>query len=261
MIRSLSRGLDILSVFNRRDSASAAEIAKELKMPRSSVYRILDTLIEKDFIYQHNSDKRFRLTQKIRSLSDGYTDEDHMANISRNFLEKFTNKHNWPVALATISGLEIVIRENTDQLSPFAVEKFTIGYRMPILNTASGLCILAYMPKDRRKLIFETLLDTNRKTKKNILDIKNFNKKMSAITKLGYSTMNRTRRFDDQIAISVPIITEYQEVKGALTVRYSKSAHTLNKAIQIFVPSLTKAANGIASRIYLHINRQRKILK
>ena len=261
MIRSLSRGLDILSVFNKRDSASAADIAKELKMPRSSVYRILDTLIEKDFVYQHNSDKRFRLTQKIRSLSDGYTDDDHMANISRNFLEKFTNKHNWPATLATISGLQIVVRENTDQQSPFAVEKFTIGYRMPILNTASGLCILAYMPSNRRELIFETLLDTNTRSNKSITDIKSFNKKMSTIKKQGYAIMNRTRRFDDQIAISIPIITDSQEVKGALTVRYSKSALTLKEAVKIFVPSLNKAAVGIASRINLHIDRQRKILK
>ena len=50
---------------------------------------------------------------------------------------------------------------------------------------------------------------------------------MSTIKKQGYAIMNRTRRFDDQIAISIPIITDSQEVKGALTVRYSKSALTL----------------------------------
>jgi len=88
LIRSLSRGLDIIAIFNKSDSASASEISKKLKMPRSTVYRILETLIEKGFIYQHSFDRRFRLTQKVSSLSDGYTDEDHMANISRKFLEK-----------------------------------------------------------------------------------------------------------------------------------------------------------------------------
>ena len=82
MIRSLSRGLDILTILNKRDSASASEVSEALEVPRSTVYRILETLVKKGFIYQHKSDKRFRLTDKIRSLSDGYTEEDHMANIS-----------------------------------------------------------------------------------------------------------------------------------------------------------------------------------
>lgn len=259
MIRSLSRGLDIIAIFNKRDSASASEISKELNMPRSTVYRILETLVEKEFIYQHSSDRRFRLTQKVRSLSDGYTDEDHMANISRKFLEKFTQKHDWPTTLATISGIDIVVRENTDQQSPFAAEQFTIGYRMPILETASGLCILSYMPKKRRDLILDTLAKTNDDFKKIVKNTVALENKFLKITNQGYAVNNRTRRFDDQTAISVPIITEKDSVRGALTVRYSKSAIALDQAVEKFVPSLIKASQGIASRIDLHMSRQKTL--
>lgn len=259
MIRSLSRGLDIIAIFNRRDSASASEISKELKMPRSTVYRILETLIEKKFIYQHESDRRFRLTQKIRSLSDGYTDEDHMANISRGFLQRFTKKHAWPASLTTINGIDIVVRENTDQQSPFASEQFTIGYRMSILETASGLCILSYMPAKRRNLILKTLAHTNSVFKKIVSKPKALETKFIKIVKQGFAVKNRARRFDDQIAISVPIITPEDSVRGALTVRYSKSAIALDQAVEEFVPSLKKASQGIASRINLHINRQKTL--
>ena len=81
MIRSLSRGLEILTLLNRRDSASAGEFARELGIPRATVYRILETLCEKDLIHQHESDQRFRITSKVRTLSDGFTDEDHNADI------------------------------------------------------------------------------------------------------------------------------------------------------------------------------------
>ena len=58
MIRSLSRGLDILTILNKRDSASASEVSElHWNMPRSTVYRILETLVKKGFIYQHKSDK------------------------------------------------------------------------------------------------------------------------------------------------------------------------------------------------------------
>ena len=259
MIRSLSRALDILTIFNKRDSASASEIASELKIPRSSVYRILETLIDKDFIYQHKSDRRFRLSQKIRTLSDGYTEEDHMANISRSFLEGFTKKHNWPATLATLSGLSIVVRENTDLQSPLAVEEFTIGYRMAILDTASGYCILAHMAADRRRILLEMLAKTVPGEMTKASSSSGFKKEMENIRRAGFAVRDRTRRYDDQTAISVPIMISEDDVKGALTVRYSKSAYPLEKAIGMFLPSLRKAAEGIGDRIEKHIKRQKKL--
>ena len=73
------------------------------------------------------------------------------------------------------------------------------------------------------------------------------------------SLKNRARRFDDLTAISVPIITEEEVVRGALTIRYSRSAIALEQAVAKFVPSLMKTSLGIASRINLHINRQQSL--
>ena len=260
MIRSLSRGLDILTILNKRDSASALEISELLNMPRSTVYRILETLVIKEFIYQHKSDKRFRLTDKIRTLSDGYSEEDHMANIGRVYLEKFTKKYHWPATLAMLSGLSIIVRENTDLDSPFAVEQFTIGYRMPILDTASGLCILAFLKKEKRDLLINTLLSSEDGNPEDYNQIE-IERELKLIKENGYAVKIRTRRFTDQTAISIPIINSSLIIKGALTVRYSSTAYDLKDAINLFTPNLTEAADEIASRIDIHINRQKKALK
>ena len=257
MIRSLSRGLDILTILNKRDSASASEISEALNMPRSTVYRILETLVRKGFIYQHKSDKRFRLTDKIKTLSDGYTEEDHMANISRSYLEKFTKKFHWPATLATLSGLSIIVRENTDLESPFAVEQFTIGYTMPILGTASGFCILAFMQSEKRQLLLDTLLlSEDRSTEE--YDQVSIQRELKAVKENGYAVNIRTRRYTDQTAISIPIINSSSEIKGALTVRYSTTAYKINEAIKLFLPSLKEASAEIASRIDIDIKRQTK---
>jgi len=255
MIRSLSRGLDILTILNKSDSASASEVSEVLEMPRSTVYRILETLVKKGFIYQHKSDKRFRLTDKIRSLSDGYTEEDHMANISRTYLEKFTKKFHWPATLATLSGLSIVVRENTDLESPFAVEQFTIGYTMPILGSASGFCILAFMPSEKRQLLLDTLLSSENGNLEEY-DQMTVQRELKTVKENGYAVNIRTRRFTDQTAISVPIINADSQIKGALTVRYSTTAYEIDEAIRLFVPSLNDSSAEIASRIDLHIKRQ-----
>lgn len=258
MIRSLSRGLEVLTVLNRRDSATAAEIARELAAPRASIYRILETLQTKGFVYQHNSDRRFRITLKVRTLSDGFTDEAHMANISRPFLSRLTRKYRWPMTMATISGIDLIVRENTDQESPFATERFTIGYRMPVLNTASGLCILANMSERRRKVILDMLSKTDRSYEKIIKRRKALAQIFDDIRINGYSINHRHRRVSDMTAISVPILTGPEAVRGAVTIRYARKAITATEAVDRFVPALHNAANGIAQRIQLHLERQQK---
>ncbi len=258
MIRSLGRGLDILTVLNRRDSASAAEIAAEVSAPRATVYRILETLMEKGFIYQHDSDGRFRITLKVRTLSDGFTEEDHMANISRPVMSKLTRKFAWPVTLATISGIDLIVRENTDQESPLATERFTIGYRMPLLRTASGLCILAYMTASRRNVVLKTLADAESRYKALVRQRAALEKRLKEIRDQGYSVNHRARRVADMTAISVPILTKPNMVRGAVTIRYARTVMTLPQAIKKFLPELRSAADGIGKRVGLHLERQQK---
>jgi IclR family mhp operon transcriptional activator len=256
MIRSLSRGLDVLMLLNRRDSVSASEFARELEIPRATVYRILATLIDKDLIYQHQSDHRYRITRKVRVLSDGFTDEDHIGHISRPFLKKVTKKLSWPVALSTISGVDLVVRENTDNLSPLAIESFSSGYRMPILHTASGICILAYMSSPRQRIILDTLTKMDRKHDKIVHQRETLKRKFREIRKRGFSVHHRHRRYSDLTALSVPVLPANDEVRGAVTIRYARTAMKMSEAAQEFIPVIREAAEGIAKRLKLHLDRQ-----
>lgn len=256
MIRSLSRGLDVLILLNRRDSISASEFAAELKIPRATVYRILDTLTEKGMVYQHQSDQRFRITNKVRTLSDGFTDEDHIAHISRPFMKRVTRKLKWPVALATISGVDLIVRENTDKFSPLALESFSSGYRMPMLHTASGICILAFTPATRRRVILDTLAKMNRGRDAVVHQRKSLNRKLQEIRRRGFAVHHRHRKHSDLTAISVPILLADDDARGALTIRYARTAMKLPAATQRFVPVISEAADGIAKRLRLHLERQ-----
>ena len=258
MIRSLSRGLDILHLLNRRDSATPAELAEELSIPRATVYRIVETLTEKGFVYQHESDQRFRLTPRVQSLSDGFTDEDHMVHISRPFLNEITKKLIWPVALATISGFDVIVRENTDRMSPLAIEKFTIGYRMPILETASGLCILAFMHSSKREVVLATLAKLYQQQQQTKKERDQFANRIRRIKRCGFAVRHRPRKISDMTAIAVPILTGDSTVRGAVTIRYARTALSMEEATNNFVPVLRKGADGIARRVQIHINRQLK---
>jgi DNA-binding IclR family transcriptional regulator len=124
MASTLTRGLNVLTLLNRRPSATAADLERLLRIPRASVYRILAELVREGFVYKHGSDDGFRISQKVSALSDGLTDEHHLPSLMRPFLEATTRQLRWPVAFCTLSGVDLVLQDNTDRESPLAADRW-----------------------------------------------------------------------------------------------------------------------------------------
>ena len=252
MIRSLSRGLDIINFLNRFRSSTPVILARELKVPRATVHRILGTLIEKGYIYQHPSDNEFRLTSKVRMLSSGFSDQAVMANLGRHLMEEVTKTLVWPVSFSAISGTDLVIYENTDASSPLAVEKFKIGYRMPILETASGICILAFMTASEREDVLVMLSKTADPQDQVARQAAWLTVSIEEVSRIGYATHRRKRERFDISAIAVPVRAG-DKVYGALTLRYHEPAISQDELENVIFPVLNKAAMDFSALLTPHV--------
>src|ERR1700733_3867852 len=154
-IRALIRGLEALAVLNRRNGATVSEVTNEIKLPRTTTYRILETLKEAGYVYRDAADDRHRLTLLVRGLADGFDDEAWITQIARPCINDLCKDIVWPVNLLSPSGTSMLIRETTDHDSPLAVERFSAGFRVPLLLSASGRVYLAFCRPEQR----DTLLD------------------------------------------------------------------------------------------------------
>ena len=260
MIRSLSNGIEILIFLNRQDSATAGELSKTLDIPRATVYRILNTLEKKGFIYKHPDDHRYYMTPRVRALSAGYTDDDQLATISRPHLLNVTEALRWPVALAVISGLDLILRDNTDKVSPLAIEQFSNGYPVPILGCASGPCILAHLSLTEQYDILKVLDDTGLLREQTNESVEEIMRSLKAIKKQGYSMHRRKRnksyvgymRISDLTSLSVPIIKKNKHIIGAMTIRYATTAVSKEKAINSFMPVMDEAVSYIIEGVMVN---------
>ena len=252
MIRSLSRGLDILNFLNRFRSATPVILARELKVLRATVHRILETLIQKGYVYQHPTDGEFRLTSKVRMLSSGFSDQAVMANLGRHLMEEVTKSLVWPVSFSAISGTDLVIYENTDASSPLAVEKFKIGYRMSILETASGICILAFMTLSEREDVLDVLSKTTDQHDQVGRQSVGLRVSIAEVSRIGYATHRRKRARFDISAIAVPVRAG-DKVYGALTLRYHEPAVSQDELENVIFPALNKAAMNFSALLTSHL--------
>lgn len=258
-IRALLRGLEVLHVLNQHNGATVSEVASAIDLPRTTTYRILETLCHAGYAYRAAIDERYRLTILVRGLSDGFDDEAWVTQIARPYMNQLCSELVWPVAIATLSGSTMLVRQTTDHRSPLAVEKRGPGFRVALLGSASGICYLSFCPREQREALLD-LLSRSRKPEDQSANINR--KKISDLLvetkKRGYAAWRRARRVSDEISLAVPVIAR-DRLLAALSMRFSSTAVPEAEAVQRFIPRLKQAAQQIGQEFIEQSDRDAMI--
>jgi len=246
-IRALMRGLEALTVLNLRDGATVSEVAQEIRLPRTTVYRILETLCNAGFVFRDAADDRYRLTILVRGLSDGFDDEAWVTQIAKPRIDELGREIIWPVSIATLSGTTMMVRDTTDHDTPLAIERYSAGFRAPLLTTASGRAYLAFCPAAQREALIDILARSNKE--ENALaraQRSDLQRILTDVAAQGYATTARTRRLVEEVSLSVPV-PSHDRVLAVLTVRFLSSALPLKSGLERFLPKLRTCAANISS--------------
>lgn len=244
-IRALLRGLEVLHVLNQHNGATVSEVASSIDLPRTTTYRILETLCVAGYAYRAAADDRYRLTIMVRGLSDGFDDEAWVTQIARPYIYELCREIVWPVAIATLSGSTMLIRQTTDHQSPLAVEKRGPGFRVPVLTSASGLCYLAFCAKEQRDSLLDILANSRHEADRPARNRNKIYDSLVETRKQGFAVSHRMRRISEELSFSVPILAE-DRVLATLTLRCSSTAVPEAEAIKKFVPKLKVVAQKIS---------------
>ena len=245
-IRALARGLDALTILNLRDGATVSEVAHEIRLPRTTVYRILETLCLSGFVYRDRADERYRLTIMVRTLSRGFDDEAWVNQIAKPLIHELCSDIVWPVSIATLSGTKMMLREATDHSTPLAIERYSAGFQLPLLTSATGRVYLAYCPLAQRDALIDILARSNKEEDKPARDRGDLLRALAEIKAQGYATATRSRRLVDEYAISVPVPMSDRTL-AALTVRFIASALPPKTGLERFLPKLRQCAAKIST--------------
>lgn len=256
-IRALMRGLDALTVLNVRDGATVSEVAQEIRLPRTTVYRILETLCNAGFVFRDGSDDRYRPTIMVRALSGGFDDEAWVAQTAKPFIQELGRDIVWPVSIATLSGTTMMTRETTDHASPLAVERYSAGFRLPLLTTAAGRAYLAFCPASQRDALIEILSRSARDDDKPARSQHgpgtpaDLLRMLADIRSQGYAITSRARRIVEEISVGVPVMLE-ERVLACLTVRFAAAAIPPKTGVERFLPKLRQCAAKISASFSKH---------
>jgi IclR family transcriptional regulator, mhp operon transcriptional activator len=205
LIRSFARGLAVLSVLNRHGSATALTLARDSGVPRPTVYRLLQTLMDGGYIGRSTGDDRFHLKLKVRSLSEGFADEQWISSVAAPALEELTRRISWPCDAVALHGLKMVIHETTHRIAPLSIDRIMVGQELPILASASGLAYIAFAPKEERQSLLALLAQSNDPYDAVARDTAQVSHLIAATRRRGYGFRHGGRIWPHTGAIALPI--------------------------------------------------------
>jgi DNA-binding IclR family transcriptional regulator len=137
-LQALERGLQVLAHANRHGVLRTAEVARALRMSRSTVHRIVNVLAELGLLRADPDSHQYFLAPGVRELSRGFRDDAWIERVAAPALRGWTAQHHWPLLLVTPIDGVLTVRESTDHESPIAADRFVPGEIIPAEGSAAG---------------------------------------------------------------------------------------------------------------------------
>ena len=154
---SLSRGLSILESFtHNKHHLSLSEIRKATDTPRSTVFRLLKTLTELNYLKYDPENKKYFLGPRVLSLGFSVLQSMEIREIARPYMRKLSQECNKSVNLLMLDRQQMVFIERirVPGLRDFNI---SVGSTIPIHNTAPGKAVLAHVGREKFQDIIQEI--------------------------------------------------------------------------------------------------------
>lgn len=155
---AVGRALDILSYLaERTGTVPASTIARDLGLPRSSMYHILTVLTERGFTVYVPEARGYALGAAAYRLTSAFTMHDQLERLARPVLRAVAAASGITMHLGILRGASTLylLKEHPPRQSELEPPLVTaVGVLLPAHLTANGRAILAQLPPTQLRALY-----------------------------------------------------------------------------------------------------------
>ena len=243
--QSLVRAISILDCFRPdQPELGVREIARQLDLPRSTVGRLLATMLSAGILSQNPLTNRYKIGPKVLQWSSTYLSRLDLVSEARPVLAELHRITRETVGLYILDGIERVCIELIESPEHLRVV-IRRGERMPLHAGSAGKALLAFMPPELVKQVFAKPLE--KMTPNTITQRKALLAELEKVRENGYAT-SRSERFEDTLGLAAPIFDATGKVVAALNVAGPTMRFT-EAEIDKYAPKIIQLANRISEAL------------
>jgi DNA-binding IclR family transcriptional regulator len=244
-VQSVDRALYALELLARHGEAGVTDLAAEIGVHKSTAFRLLCALEERELVEQAHERGKYRLGFGILRLASAVSGRLDVTQQGREICERLAGEVGETVNIAVLRSHYAV---NVDQArGPSAVGTHNwVGELTPLHATSSGKVLLAFMsPQARRELLESAGL--TRFTERTITSIDDLDRQLASVARDGY-VVSFEELEHGLNAVAAPIRDHSGTVVAALSVSGPGYRLTEERALE-FAPAVASAADAVGHRM------------
>ena len=151
--RTALRMLRVLA--ERTAPVPASTLARQLGVPRSSLYQLIRTMMDEGFLVHYPEERAYGLSSLVTEIGAGMLQTERLRRLAHPLLERLVADSPVPLVahLVVLTGAEVTYVDRVS--APRAPTTVTnIGVRLPAHLTATGRSALAAMSRDQVRALY-----------------------------------------------------------------------------------------------------------
>ncbi len=234
--------LEIIEFFAIKNiEIGIADISNALGINKNAVSRVLDALLEKNWIYMSdNSQKKYRLTLRPFSLIAGHANNNGITKIATPYIERLNKELGDSVYLGVKNERNVLYLIHYDSTKEVRINGCA-GGEYPLNCSAPGKVLLSYC--DKKEIYDYFAVPIDKRAENTIIDADSFMIEADRIKKSGYAVDNEEFA-KGIICIAVPIfdcggnvvasigistLTLYDDIEALINKKFGLLKETANE--------------------------------
>lgn len=246
-VPSLARGFSIMELLAKsKGGMTLSQLARSLKLPKSSVYCLLGTLEGLNYVARGSNSTRYRVSSRVYTVAQMALGGTSLREIALPHLQRLANSRRLTVHMAGLmDDHSIVLIEKISTINSSYVATW-IGEHVRLNCTALGKAIGAYLPQDDLSIMIarQGLIRHNDNT---IVSPKRLNQELALVRERGFSFDDEEEEINNR-CIGAPIFDCMNRVIASLSVSGTTAQIDIGM-VETLAREVMMTANSISSQL------------
>lgn len=242
-IQSVNRVLDILELLSSSlTPMGVAEVAERLGLNRTTVYGLVNTLIQRDYLVKSDSG-RVEISGKLYSMSYLYPNRLPVVQYATGHMIELSERYGVSTHLGTmgVRGKVLLVKAQF----PKVLANARSGSVFPLHASSMGKVLLAYLPAEQEAQLLDTL-ELHRYTAATITDKEQLRKELELVRQQGYGR-DCGEYIENTSCIAFPILNDRGQIVAALSL--SGTPDLLDARLHEIIPDALRRSKNCSMEI------------